>query len=234
MDKAEFDKFADEYRALHVRNIRLSGEGPEYFAEYKVRDVARHLGAARGTVSRILDFGAGVGTSVPWFRRYFPQASLTCVDVSERSLAVGASRFPGQAQFVPFDGRTLPLADGQVDLAFAACVFHHIDPSEHVRLFRELRRVLAPDGVLAVFEHNPLNPLTVSAVNNCPFDENARLIMPWSLRNRLRDAGFAAAKVQFCVFFPGPLRALRATEALLRWCPVGAQYAVFAQGRAGA
>ena len=60
---------------------------------------------------------------MPWFRRYFPQASLTCVDVSERSLAVGASRFPGQAQFVPFDGRTLPLADGQVDLAFAACVF---------------------------------------------------------------------------------------------------------------
>ena len=32
--KAEFDKFADEYRALHARNIRLSGEGPEYFAEH--------------------------------------------------------------------------------------------------------------------------------------------------------------------------------------------------------
>ena len=57
MDKAEFDKFADEYRALHARNIRISGEGPEFFAEYKVRDVARHLGAARSTVARILDFG---------------------------------------------------------------------------------------------------------------------------------------------------------------------------------
>ncbi len=27
-----------------------------------------------------------------------------------------------------------------------------------------------------------MNPSTVSAVNNCPFDENAKLIGPWALR----------------------------------------------------
>ena len=41
LDEAEFDKFADEYRAIHAHNIRLSGEAPEFFAEYKVRDLAR-------------------------------------------------------------------------------------------------------------------------------------------------------------------------------------------------
>ena len=29
MDEVEFDKFADEYRALHAENIKLSGENPE-------------------------------------------------------------------------------------------------------------------------------------------------------------------------------------------------------------
>ena len=40
MDKAEFDKFADEYRSLHAANIAISGEGPNYFAEYKIKDLA--------------------------------------------------------------------------------------------------------------------------------------------------------------------------------------------------
>jgi hypothetical protein len=46
MDEAEFDKFADEYRSMHAANIRLSGEDPEYFAEYKIADIAAELGRA--------------------------------------------------------------------------------------------------------------------------------------------------------------------------------------------
>jgi len=93
VDQAEFDKFAEEYRALHAANVRVSGESPEFFAEYKVRDVFAVTQAAGSSVARILDFGSGVGTSVPYFRRYFPNARLTCVDVSEKSLAVGSARF---------------------------------------------------------------------------------------------------------------------------------------------
>jgi len=232
MDKTEFDKFADKYRALHTKNIRLSGELPEYFAEYKVRDVADLVSAARMRASSILDIGAGVGTSVQWFRQYFPAAALTCLDVSERSLEVGAARYPGEAEFVAFDGRTIPHPDGQFDLAFAACVFHHIDHNEHVALLKELHRVLAPNGMLAVFEHNPMNPLTVSAVNNCPFDENAKLIGPWTLRRRLLEAGFKHADLRFRIFFPGALRAFRPLEKLLHWCPAGAQYSVVARRNA--
>ncbi|MBB5503094.1 hypothetical protein [Paraburkholderia sp. MM5384-R2] len=40
MGKAEFDSFADEYLSLHARNIAASGEAPEFFAEYKIRDIA--------------------------------------------------------------------------------------------------------------------------------------------------------------------------------------------------
>src|SRR6266542_6061039 len=90
---AEFDNIAHEYRSLHAANIKISGESPEYFAEYKIRDVAALTAGEK--VSRILDFGAGIGASVPYFRRYFPEAGLTCVDVSKVSLNIGESRFPG-------------------------------------------------------------------------------------------------------------------------------------------
>ena len=161
MKASEFDKFADEYQAIHQVNIASSGEPVEYFAEYKMKDLkqlVRRIApvAERG---RFLDFGGGVGTSVPFFRRHLPIARLTCVDVSMKSLEVGVHRLGEDARFVSFDGRVLPFADGTFDGAFAACVFHHIPPDVHSALLGEIRRVLKTGGILMIYERNPLNPL---------------------------------------------------------------------------
>lgn len=131
MEQAEFDKFADEYREIHKNNIKASGESPEYFAEYKVSDTAnivKKLGFPAQL--NILDFGAGTGTSVGYLKQYFPQASITCLDVSQKSLDIGAERYPGIAEFTHFDGQTIPFEDQSYDIAFVACVCHHIDDNE--------------------------------------------------------------------------------------------------------
>jgi len=226
LDAAEFDKFADEYLAVHARNIRVSGEAPEYFARYKIEAIARRWTAwGKAPPRAVLDFGSGIGASLPHLARTFPDAALTALDVSARSLAVAAARFPGLARQVLHDGAAaLPLPDEGFDLAFASCVFHHIDPSAHEGLFAELRRVLRPGGVLAVFEHNPVNPVTRYIVASCPFDENAVLIPPWRMRRGLTQAGFRGVEVRFTGFFPSALAALRPFEGLLGWVPVGAQY----------
>lgn len=230
MEKVEFDRFADEYRDLHSHNIRASGESPDFFAEYKVRDVAALAKqAGLGQRLRILDFGSGVGNSVPFFAKHLPSAHLTCADVSARSLEVAKERFPGLADYQSFDGAALPFLDGSFDLAFTACVFHHIPPLEHESLFRELLRVLRPGSLFVIFEHNPRNPLTVRAVNTCPLDANAVLIDAKVLQARIKSAGFTSLKCAYRVFFPGPLRALRRLEAMLAWLPLGAQYYVAAQ-----
>ena len=80
MDEAEFDKFAVEYRTMHAANMKLSGEDPEYFAEYKIVDIASETARLAPGVShpRVLDFGAGVGYSVPFFARHLPGARVTC------------------------------------------------------------------------------------------------------------------------------------------------------------
>jgi SAM-dependent methyltransferase len=229
MEEPEFDKFAAEYWDLHAANIRLSGEDPDYFAQYKVAEVARDRPALTTARAQILDFGAGTGNAVRFFRKQFPDAALTCLDVSKKSPWIGESRFSQLADFVHFDGRTIPFPDEQFDVTFALCVFHHIAKSEHPRLLAELRRVTRTGGRLFVFEHNPFNPLTVHAVNTCAFDENAVLLRPLAFARSVATAGFAATRVRFHIFFPHFLRALRPLERWMQWLPLGAQYCVVAR-----
>jgi ubiquinone/menaquinone biosynthesis C-methylase UbiE len=229
MDEVEFDKFADEYRAMHAANIRLSGETPEYFAEYKIVDIAAELAREEVVAHRALDFGAGVGYSVPFFARHLPAARVTCLDVSRKSLDVGAAQHGNAAEFAHFDGRKIPFDDDTFDVALASCVFHHIPHDEHVALLAEIRRVLGNHGRLFIFEHNPLNPLTRHAVNTCEFDEHAQLVRAPTMRRRVRDAGFAVAEIRYRIFFPHALRGLRPLEAKMTWLPLGAQYYVVAR-----
>lgn len=225
MQPSEFDRFADEYHSVHAQNIRLSGEDPGYFARYKARDAA-NVARAGLAVRRVLDFGSGVGNSLPFLHEEFPGCELTGIDVSRRSLEVARTRFGDIAELLEFDGRRIPAGDGSFGLALAACVFHHIDHAEHRDKLAEIRRVLAPGGWLLVYEHNPWNPLTRKAVRECPFDENAQLMSATTLRRRAHDAGFTDVRVRYRVFFPAALSWLRPLEAWLGWLPAGAQYCV--------
>ncbi|MCY1462452.1 Methyltransferase domain protein [compost metagenome] len=124
----------------------------------------------------------------------------------------------------------MPFSDSTFDVIFSACVFHHISHDEHIHWLSELLRVVKPGGLLAIFEHNPLNPLTVRVVNNCPFDENAQLIPSKKLKDRVVCAGWKEVKRNFRVFFPHMLSVLRPLERYMVGIPLGAQYVVFARG----
>jgi hypothetical protein len=49
----------------------------------------------------------------------------------------------------------------------------------------------------------PTNPLTVRAVNTCPFDENAILIPAWQMKAHVKKAGFRDPKIRFRLSCPG-------------------------------
>lgn len=229
MDRSEFDKFADEYRQMHKSNIRASGEDPEFFARYKIDDLSQatqRIGL--GSRLNILDFGSGIGNSLPFMRNNFPESEITALDVSKKSLDVARERFGDIADYIHFDGLTIPHRDEQFDVAFTACVFHHIPADEHVHMLREIHRTLKPGGLFMIFEHNPYNPLTLQAVRSCVFDENAVLINARTLKDRLSQAGFDSGKLSYRIFFPGPLSFLRRLEPFLQWLPIGAQYSLAA------
>ena len=225
---AEFDSLAEQYREVHKANIALTGEDPDFFAEYKIADLAQWMRQHSGACDRILDFGSGIGNSLPFFRKYFPNSQLCCADVSERSLEIAQGRFPGEEAQVLI-GNCIPLPDASQDLVFSACVFHHIPEEEHSFWLTELLRITRPGGVLAIYEHNPLNPLTMRAVNTCPLDENAKLIRAGEFCRRAGAAGWELPQAAFKVFFPAALAALRPVEKHLQWLCLGAQYRMLAR-----
>jgi hypothetical protein len=93
----------------------------------------------------------------------------------------------------------------------------------------ELRRITKPGGVLAIYEHNPLNPLTVRAVNACPLDVNAHLIRGAVMRKRVVASGWSEARIDYKLFFPAIFSALRPMERHLEWLSLGAQYRMTAR-----
>lgn len=230
MDKAEFDRVADEYETLHARSIEASGESPEFFARYKIVDIAQEVSRSGEEVQTILDFGSGTGNSLPHLAAQFPRASVTCADVSRRCMEISRSRFSHiPANYCEIEGDRLPLKDEIFDLAFSACVFHHIPGSQHVAWLAELRRITRKHGHLFIFEHNPLNPLTVSAVRNCPFDDNAVLIRAREMARRIEQAGWRQAEIVYRIFFPHKLAFARPLERWMRKLPLGAQYFIVAK-----
>jgi SAM-dependent methyltransferase len=224
--QAEFDLIADDYYQQHSVNIAITGEGPEYFSRYKIADFAEYF-EKKTKPSSILDFGSGIGNSIPYFREYFPQSELTCGDVSYRSMEISKTRFPGEEQYLIID-ESIPVKDKVFDAVFTACVFHHIPHEAHGRWISELHRVTKQDGVLALYEHNPLNPLTVRAVNNCPIDVNARLIRAGKMKKMLVDGGWRDVKIEYKIFFPAALKHLRIFEKSLNKIALGAQYRITA------
>jgi SAM-dependent methyltransferase len=221
---AEFDRHVSTYAQQHESSIALSGEEPEYFSQYKIDDLVRVCELNGIMPARILDFGAGIGNSLAPMQRAFPGAQISGIDVSAESLEVCRKVAREGTDLRCYDGRTIPFEDSTFDVVFTACVFHHIPATEHVALLGEIRRVLTPDGRFVLYEHNPWNALTVQAVRNCPFDENAVLIAAPEMVRRLRSAGFGRVERRFRVFFPRLLSALRPLEWSLSPVPLGAQY----------
>jgi 2-polyprenyl-3-methyl-5-hydroxy-6-metoxy-1,4-benzoquinol methylase len=211
--RAVFDRYSAEYTQLHAASIRASGEDPSYFADYKIACLER-LGLLRGTV---LDYGCGIGTLTERLAR--DGRDVYGYDVSKASLELAAPRAP-TAKFVE-SIETLPTA--YFELAVLSGVLHHVARSERERIVRDVAARLRPGGVIAIFEHNPLNPLTRRAVRMCEFDRDAILLWPWETTSLLGAAAFLEVRRDFIVFFPRALRALRPLEPRLRWMPLGAQ-----------
>jgi SAM-dependent methyltransferase len=226
----EFDAVARDYEAQHAAAIRLSGEDTGYFAEYKAADAHALAQAAGCMPRRILDFGSGIGNAVEPLSARFPDARLTCLDVSQASLDVSRRRHgDARADYLHYDGREIPESIGGFELIFTACVFHHIPPGYHVDLLGQLRQRLAPGGLLVLFEHNPWNPLTRHSVNTCPFDANAVLIPAPAMRAAALRAGFSSARIRYRLFFPRLLAGLRPLERRMTALPLGAQYSLAMQ-----
>lgn len=222
----DFDQFASNYDTLLNEVIKITGVSGDYFNEYKIKELKEHLKDIHPT--QILDFGCGHGRSVFYMTKYFPNTEVHGVDLSSESIIKAKEKKINSAIFTDFNGKDLPYADNSFDIVFTSMVFHHIEHKLHNEVLADIYRVIRPGGKFIIFEHNPFNPLTKKAVNECEFDKDAILLKPSYTRKMVKKAGFDKIESNFTIFMPRTkfFSLLLKLEKHLKWMPIGAQYYV--------
>ena len=216
----DFDAFADNYEQKFQDALGVFAEESNYFARYKI-DLLAHL-VASSEIKSILDYGSGIGTSIPHLHDNFPNSQIWATDISLTSLHKLRQRFDYTETVTLSE-----LPKQHFDLIFVSCVFHHIPEESQQEVMDSLFESLSPGGQLCIFEHNPYNPITRRIVSSCEFDEGVTLLKKSQLTKLFRDSIHTRKIVSgYCLFFPSFLRKLSVFERMLRWIPMGGQYFV--------
>lgn len=201
---------------------RFGGESSYYLAQ-KVHLLKQEL---NDLVPRsILDFGSGIGQAVPYLSEAFSPKLLVCSDESEESLNILRESHPNVCAV-----NIAQVEFGAFDLVFVANVLHHIEPSARQLVIRDLCLRLRPEGVIAVFEHNPLNPVTQRIVSNCTFDAGVTLLRKSEVTAYFSGVDeMSVFKSGYCLFTPEPLKKVNWIDQFLRRIPLGGQHFVLAR-----
>lgn len=229
-DAPEANRWASDdypdYRKDVDQAIGFTALGVDYFLKGKAdRAVAvydRRCDSGAASASW-LDIGCGIGAMHPALVGRLGR--LEGVDVSDDAIGSAKSANPGVA-YSSYDGQRLPFADGRFDMTLTVCVMHHVPPSEWPAFVAEAWRVTRPGGLFAVFEHNPVNPLTRLAVMRCPFDHDAVLLRPRKVTQLLQQQGFVSVEREFLFFVPLNYGWARQVDRACARLPIGAQYVV--------
>ncbi|MEM6310637.1 MAG: class I SAM-dependent methyltransferase [Pseudomonadota bacterium] len=226
----EFDEYKDIYHNEINDAISFSGKPQDYFtkvkAEYLLELITRKV--KREQALKVLDLGCGHGDVHDYLTDSGVSMELTGLDVAASVLEHAKKAHPGN-NYITYEGNRIPFDDDTFDVAFTICVMHHVDPAQWASFLGEMRRVVRPSGIVVVFEHNPMNPVTRRIVNNCPLDENAVLLKSSNLTNLVQKTGLNQIETKFIIFTPFESRFFKGFDRAIGWLPLGAQYYVCGQ-----
>jgi len=227
--REELFDLSEEYEQMLNQGIRLSGENILFFIEGRLNLLQKKTREI-GRISRVLDFGCGLGYASKRLRQMFPAAEVTGADTSRKALEAARQKNGGPGiRFVTVDD--LEGDAGEYDLCHVNGVFHHILPAERPEALSLIHRVLRPGGTLALFENNPWNFGARMVMARIPFDRDAHMLSALVTVELLRHAGFQIVSTDSLFFFPRVLKVLRFSEPYLGWTRLGAQYVVLARNK---
>jgi SAM-dependent methyltransferase len=233
----EFDSYKDSYRSDIDKAVSFSGQSHDFFTRVKAEYLLSLLrdfrqadvkSAITTQCLNVLDIGCGLGHIHPYLTGANVPLKLFATDVAT-TVVEEARQMNPSVSYQSYDGKRLPYGDGSFDIAFTIAVMHHISPAQWPAFLKEMQRVVRPRGVIAIFEHNPINPLTQWVVRTCPIDENAVLLGSGRLSQLVLEAHFVDIKRRYILFTPLDGPAYRKFDNFFGWLPLGAQYYVTAR-----
>jgi len=222
---SEFDRYADSYQDNVQNAISFAGKKPDFYMRIKVEHIKQMLLSHRidPQSATVLDVGCGIAQAGKLLSSHV--GDYHGVDVSALEIEQACKNDP-QGHYCSYAGDKLPYDDDTFDFTFAICVMHHVNPQNWLHFLKEMRRVVKPNGIVAIYEHNPLNPLTRLAVSRCEFDADAVLLWPKKTKSLFQEAGLQITISDYLLYFPFEKTIFRKIESYLQWLPFGAQYAV--------
>jgi len=240
----EFDRYAEQYDDALQMGLSITGEAKDYFMERRISWIHHRWQQWSGRSSdafagshqsefplhaplKILDFGCGTGGSVPLLQSTFAGSQVTGIDSSVQSIAIAQQMYGQDNRTFLTTSQTTKTAE--YDLVYCNGVFHHIPVENQAQIANDIFHQIVPGGWFCFWENNPWNPGTRMVMRRIPFDRDAKTLTYRESKRLLQSAGFRILAVDFCLYFPRFLAALRWLESSLVRVPLGAQYCVFAQ-----
>lgn len=224
----DFNESKDYYRESINKTIAIAGVDHVFVMATKgqmINDLIANHFSPSARVS-VLDVGCGHGYVHPPLLA--AGHKVTGVEIAADVLELARKAQP-QAEYRAYDGDTLPFPDASFDVAIAMCVVHHVPVPKWSDFVREIRRVVRPGGLIAIFEHNPLNPFTRYVVATSPLDVGVTMVRRRLLERLFRNAGCSAVHSDYIFFTPFVHPFFRWVDRQLRWLPLGAQYFTLAE-----
>jgi SAM-dependent methyltransferase len=158
---------------------------------------------------RVLDLGCAAGA----ITHYLSTFDAEPVGIDFEPLAIERARelFPG-LRFEVADATQLPFADASFDKAVAADFVEHIEDETFVAMCAELRRVLIPGGLFAIYAPNPRHLIERLKERDFVLAQNPTHIGLRDadhMRHVLEQGGFAVVRSEWR---PSFFRGLRSVE----------------------
>jgi tRNA (cmo5U34)-methyltransferase len=137
---AFFDRRADGYES-HMKNIGFDSE--------TYRRASAPLPQTDKRV-RILDLGCGTGMELQFLFERVPNARVTCLDLSEKMLAILAANYrerAAQLEIIRGSYLTWDYPEAEFDYVISVNTMHHLLREPKTQLYRMIKRTLKPGGI---------------------------------------------------------------------------------------
>ena len=200
----------------------------DYFLKLKCNLITKIIKKHFLHKPQIADFGCGTGEAIVILSPFVD--FCVGIDSSPMMIQFAKKKSIPNADFFLCDCRKSSLARNVVDLVFSMTLFHHVEGFfNKIHILKEMMRVAKPNGLILIFEHNPLNPITRLIFQREPLDREARMVSPLYMKKLCKYAEYKQFSISYLAYFPKQLAMLSRSEFLLERLPFGGQYVVIAQ-----
>ncbi|MDR2510689.1 MAG: glycosyltransferase [Spirochaetaceae bacterium] len=220
LNAAEFDAYAEDFYDQVKSAMGPLGRWREASITYK----KEHLDTIVKGCKTILDFGCGSGLYTEYIKKWYPELTVTGIDVSKAFIDMARKKATGCLYSVIKNPEELQKM-GNFDCIFINCVLHHIPHTEHKLWLCGLSNILNAGGKLIIMEMNPYAPLVQILQRTNKYEGNAVLLLP-SYCRKLIASFLTESAFGYTFIFPWRGAFFRFIEKIVRVIPFGLQYYV--------